>query len=65
MGEDPKAIFDRVLRETGHAGRAQDEARRAQVPVGERCERCEGTGNELFFMYRRCAACGGTGVAET
>ena len=28
------------------------------------CRRCEGTGNELFAMYRKCSACGGTGVAE-
>lgn len=25
------------------------------------CDRCDGTGNELFFMYRSCSKCGGTG----
>lgn len=28
------------------------------------CKRCEGTGNELFAMYRKCSACGGSGVAQ-
>lgn len=27
----------------------------------ELCERCVGTGNELFSMYRRCSDCNGTG----
>lgn len=27
------------------------------------CKRCDGTGNELFSMYRRCSDCGGTGAA--
>ena len=26
------------------------------------CMRCGGTGNELFFMYRKYKKCGGTGV---
>ena len=26
------------------------------------CKRCDGTGNELFSMYRRCSDCGGSGV---
>lgn len=26
------------------------------------CVRCDGTGNELYSMYRRCKACIGTGV---
>jgi len=25
------------------------------------CERCEGTGNELFSMYRCCSDCHGSG----
>lgn len=28
------------------------------------CERCKGTGNELFAMYKRCEDCGGSGIAE-
>jgi len=28
----------------------------------ELCDRCEGTGNELFSMYMKCHACNGTGV---
>lgn len=27
------------------------------------CKRCEGTGNELFAMYRHCQECGGSGIA--
>ena len=26
------------------------------------CSRCDGTGNELFWMYRRCSGCAGQGV---
>ena len=42
-------------------GIRQDYERQRLVPPSERCDRCEGTGNELFSMYRRCSACGGTG----
>ncbi len=28
------------------------------------CERCEGTGNELFSMYRKCSDCDGVGAIE-
>lgn len=28
------------------------------------CDRCKGTGNELFAMYRRCEDCGGSGEAQ-
>jgi hypothetical protein len=27
------------------------------------CKHCEGTGNELYSMYRRCPVCGGDGIA--
>jgi len=27
----------------------------------ELCKRCDGTGNEVFSMYRRCTECGGRG----
>ena len=27
----------------------------------ELCEHCEGTGNELLYMYRVCSSCGGSG----
>ncbi len=27
------------------------------------CEHCEGTGNELYAMYRACPECGGDGIA--
>jgi DnaJ-class molecular chaperone len=26
------------------------------------CERCSGTGNELYSMYRKCTDCNGTGI---
>jgi len=28
------------------------------------CLRCNGTGNELFFHYRKCQHCHGTGVKK-
>lgn len=28
------------------------------------CGRCNGTGNELYSMYRKCRACGGDGVSR-
>lgn len=28
------------------------------------CPRCDGTGNELFSMYRRCSKCNGTGIKK-
>jgi DnaJ-class molecular chaperone len=30
----------------------------------ELCKRCDGTGNELFSMYRKCSDCNGTGIAR-
>lgn len=36
----------------------------ALIPEADRCKRCEGTGNELMFMYRRCAACWGSGKSQ-
>lgn len=32
------------------------------VDGNELCPRCDGTGNELFSMYRKCEACDGSGV---
>ena len=28
------------------------------------CKRCNGTGNELFSMFRLCTDCRGTGIAK-
>ena len=28
----------------------------------ELCENCDGTGNELYSMYRKCPKCNGTGI---
>jgi len=28
------------------------------------CDRCNGTGNEFYAMYRRCYQCKGAGVLE-
>ena len=30
----------------------------------ELCKRCEGTGNELISMWRKCSHCKGTGRKE-
>lgn len=27
----------------------------------ELCKRCDGTGNETFFMFKQCTKCGGSG----
>jgi hypothetical protein len=34
----------------------------ATVAQNLRCSRCDGTGNQLFFMYQRCINCNGTGL---
>ncbi len=37
--------------------------RNRNIDLGnELCERCDGTGNELYSMYGRCRACDGTGA---
>lgn len=28
------------------------------------CKRCDGTGNELLSMYRKCQACNGDGISK-
>lgn len=47
------------------AGILQDEqVRRANEAAGHAlCGHCNGTGNELYAMYRACPECGGSGVA--
>ena len=30
----------------------------------ELCERCDGTGNELYSMYRKCKDCNGSGIKK-
>lgn len=47
-----------------HAGIAQDQMTRKLNEKESKplCERCKGTGNELYAMYRKCKACGGSGV---
>ena len=54
-----------------HLGIVGDEAQRAEsMRVAEAsrtlvmCERCGGTGNEFYSMYRECSDCGGVGVVE-
>lgn len=39
--------------------------RNDNVEAGETlCTKCDGTGNELFSMYRRCSKCNGTGIKK-
>lgn len=46
----------------GHEFRvARDMALADQIPEMQRCRRCEGTGNQLYFMYQACEACHATG----
>jgi len=44
----------------------KDELIRAQnIKRGkDLCSRCGGTGNELMSMWRRCEACGGSGIKD-
>ena len=54
---------DDVLAHAGDDPRVRaDDAKRDVIPVPLRCPRCEGTGNELLFMYRCCMVCSGSGV---
>ncbi len=45
-------------------GIAADQAKREKnIADGQPlCGRCGGTGNELYYMFRRCERCGGSGV---
>jgi len=49
----------------------QDEARKLKALLDARkhddlelCERCDGTGNEFFSMYRQCQTCRGIGTTR-
>lgn len=44
--------------------RKENEARVAAGSDLMLCGRCDGTGNELYSMYRQCAECGGVGVGD-
>lgn len=46
----PHQVMDYRTKEINEAG------------TDDLCPRCDGTGNELFSMYRECEACGGSGV---
>ena len=41
-----------------------DNERAKRIPEKFRCRRCQGTGNELMFMYKRCEACNGSGIVK-
>lgn len=43
---------------------AGDMTRSFAIPEEKRCNRCDGTGNELLSMYKQCQACGGDGVSR-
>lgn len=41
------------------------ERRNKNIDSGETlCERCSGTGNELYSMYSRCTECNGAGFKQ-
>jgi len=58
---DQKRFKELVMENGGHFGIAQDEFRKEQIPEKQRCENCDGTGNQLYGMYQECEMCGGTG----
>ena len=45
---------------------ARDYANRNDNLAGKKklCDRCDGTGNELFSMYRKCHLCDGKGAID-
>lgn len=47
-----------------HDAIRSDEEFAARIPEEERCKYCDGTGNELYGMYRKCRCCGGTGISK-
>lgn len=63
-------IDDEVLNNSvkTHAGVNMDEIRRQEnerkYGKDKLCDKCEGTGNQFFFMYQRCAECNGTGLLK-
>lgn len=65
---DTEGPYDRCLWALVYAQmdwRAASDLQRAhRIRADIRCKRCEGTGNELMFMYRECPACKGTGVSR-
>ena len=46
-----------------HAVQAKGEVALSNGQLGL-CERCEGTGNELYSMFRLCSSCDGEGAVE-
>lgn len=48
-----------------HQGILNDQRHRERLILSGTplCEHCDGTGNELYSMYRRCPVCGGSGQA--
>lgn len=46
-----------------HAKQAQQDVAESNGHL-ELCERCGGTGNELYSMFRKCSQCDGVGTLE-
>ncbi len=52
----------RDIKEVPFHMRSDEQTRNDNIDAGNKlCERCGGTGNELFSMYRKCPKCNGTG----
>ena len=63
MPEDKakETLFEDLAGIYGHVGLAQDDCKVRLIPVDQRCDRCSGTGNQLYGMYQQCEKCAGTG----
>jgi DnaJ-class molecular chaperone len=53
--------FVELLKKHQHMGIARDQYFAEKIPFVERCENCDGTGNQLYSMYQKCSECGGSG----
>ena len=53
--------------DTTPAHMARDYAKRNDNLAGDKklCDWCDGTGNELFSMYRKCHLCDGKGAIDS
>lgn len=54
--------IQKIIEEVGYR-RFPDEVRRRENILNDRrlCKVCSGTGNEVFFMFKKCEKCEGLG----
>ena len=52
-----------IQSDEAHARQAKRDVAESHGHLGL-CQRCEGTGNELYWMFRKCSSCDGVGALE-